>query len=215
VLTSPVLLLIHYYAVETYLCEIALDEKVDASRYGSFSATRLSVLFACLEAVRHFFEAFDALPAAVYFDVPYSTWTFVSHFNVVLSKLSLCTVDGWDLDYVAETVDFNSTLDKLKAKVDEALKLALKSQHDTTSSITLPRCVPLIFLTIDAKIGETKAAHEARRADLARRNHPTGFPTEPAQPADNALPLPEDLILTDSLNFFDLLDEPFWAPAWT
>src|ERR1700761_640173 len=214
-LTSPVLLLVHYYAVETYLFEIALDEKVEASRYGSFSATRLSLLFACLESVMHFFETFDALPAAVYFDIPYSTWTFVSHFNVVLSKLSLCVLDGWDREYAAERANFNFVVDRLKARVDEALQIALKSQEEAASNNSLPRSVPLIFLTIDAKIRETKAVHDARRADLARRNQPTGFPAEPAPTVDDAVAMPDDFTMTDSLNFFDLLDEPFLLSGWT
>src|ERR1700712_1701448 len=129
-LTSQVLLLVHYYAVESYVCEIALDEKIEASRYGSFSATRLSLLFACLESNKQLFETFYSLPAVVYFDIPYSTWTLVSHAKVVLSKVSLCVVDGWDHNYVSETSSFHDTLDKLSAKVEEAIQIIASSRED-------------------------------------------------------------------------------------
>ncbi|KIW70231.1 hypothetical protein, variant [Phialophora macrospora] len=210
-----VLLLLHYYAVETYLYEIALDEKVDASRYGSFSTTRLGLLFACLQSTKLFFEAFFALPGSVYFDIPYSTWTLVSHMNVVLSKLSLCVVDGWDHDYVSGTLSFHAVLDQLSAKVEEAIQAASRSREDATPGNSLPRSVPLIFVTIETKIREIKAVHDARKTDLSRRSQPGALPTEQAQgPVDDVPILSEDFTMLNSLDFFDFGDDAFWAQNW-
>ena len=211
------LLLTHYYAVETYLCEIAVDEKVEASRYGSFSTTRLSLLFACLRSAKQFFETFYAVPARVCFDIPYSTWTLFSHINVVISKLSLCVVDGWDNNYVSETLDLHTVLDKFSEKAGEAVQLASRSQEDTPSNNNLSRSVPLIFLTIDTKIKEIKAVHDARKADLSRRLQPGRIPSEQAQVHDDSeTPAqPESFTMIDTLDLFDFVDEPFWAQNWT
>jgi hypothetical protein len=214
-LTRQVLLLLHYYAVETYLYEIALDEKVDASRYGSFSTTRLGLLFACLQSAKLFFETFYVLPGPVYFDLPYSIWTLVSHMNVMLSKLSLCVVDGWDHDYVSETLNFHAVLDKLSARVAEAIQTASRSQEDATLNNSLPRSVPLIFVTIETKIREVKAVHDARRADLSRRSQPGALPTEQVQGAVDEVPvLPDDFSMMDSLDFFDFGDDAFLGQNW-
>ncbi|ETI19838.1 hypothetical protein G647_08852 [Cladophialophora carrionii CBS 160.54] len=220
-----VLLLMHYYGVETYLFEIALDEKVEASRYGSFSLTRLSLLFACLQSTKHFFDTFYALPASTYFDLPYSTWTLVSHLNVVLSKLSLCVVDGWDHDYVSQTLNFHAVLDKLSAKVEEAIQMATTTSGSNTRSphenapphnSALARSVPLIFVTVETKIKEVKAVHDARKADLARRQsqHAT-LPGDQLQvPDELATALPEDFTMMDSLDFFNFGDDTLWGQNW-
>ncbi|OCT49937.1 putative trna processing endoribonuclease protein [Cladophialophora carrionii] len=224
-----VLLLMHYYGVETYLYEIALDEKVEASRYGSFSLTRLSLLFACLQSAKHFFDTFYALPSSTYFDLPYSTWTLVSHLNVVLSKLSLCAVDGWDHDYVSQTLNFHAVLDKLSAKVEEAIQMATTATTTTTSTRSpqenattpnnnnaLPRSVPLIFVTVETKIKEIKAVHDARKADLARRqSQHAPLPADQLQVADElATALPDDFAVMDSLDFFYFGDDALWAQNW-
>ncbi|KAJ9616643.1 hypothetical protein H2200_000362 [Cladophialophora chaetospira] len=207
------LLLIHYYSIETYLCEIALDDKVETSRYGSFSTTRLSLLFACLRSAKHFFESFYAIPATIYFDLPYSTWTLYSHLSVVLSKLSLCVVDGWDHNYVSETLNFDTVLDRFSANVGEAVQIAARSRDETVSSSSLPRSAPLIFLTIDTKIKEIRAVQEAKRADLTRRSQAGDIPSEQAQLyIDGEFPaMPEDFNMMDSLEFFEFVDEPFWT----
>ena len=214
-LTGPVLLRVHYYAVEVYLCEIALDDKVEASRYGSFSTTRLSLLFACLESTKAFFETFDTLPAVAAFDIPYSTWTMLSHLNVVLSKLSLCVADGWDPDYVEATVSFHSVLDNMNAKVDEAIEYAKRRRDNDISDNTLHPSVPLIFSTVAMKVNEVKAVHDARRADLSRRHQSMLQPTEAVQVATEGLAVPEDFTMMEPLDFFDFVDEPFWTQPWT
>ncbi len=209
------LLLVHYYAVETYLCEIALDEKVEAARYGTFSATRLSLLFACLRSAKQFFEIFYEVPPTIYFDLPYSTWTLLSHLNVVMSKLSLCVVDGWDLNYVSETLNLHIVLETLSGKVAEAVQIALRSQ-EVPSGNTLQRSVPLIFMTIDMKVKEIEAVHDARKAEISRRCVPRGTSEQAHVPDEGEmLTMPKDFTMMDSMDFFDFGDDPFWAQTWT
>ena len=215
-LTHSVLLLVHYYGVETCLCEIALDEKVEAARYASFSVTRLSLLFSCLRSTKEFFETFYEVPATVLLDLPYSTWTLLSHLNVVMSKLSLCIVDGWDLNYVSETLNLHAVLETMSGKVAEAVQIALRSQEDSTTN-GVQRTVPMIFMTIDMKVKEIEAFHEARKAEISRRRAPGGTPSEQAQVGDESgmAAIPADFAMIDTLDSFDFGDEPFWAQAWT
>ena len=192
-LILQVLLLVHYYAVETYLCEIALDDNIEPSRYGHFSLSRLDLLFGCLESTRKFFETFYTLPGTVAFDLPYPIWALVSHLNVVLSQLSLCTVEGWDHNYVSKTLDFYTILDKLSAQVEEAKQMVFRAPDEgtATSSTALPRSVPLIFLTVASKVRNIRAVHEARKADQVRRCQLE------VPPSDLAVEIPE---LPDNFN---------------
>lgn len=210
------MLKVHFYAVETYLFEIALDESANSALYGSYPTTRLTLLFACLSSTKHFFDAFFELPPSLYFDTPYSTWTLLSHLNVILSKLSLCVVPGWDHSYVAETLSLDKMLDGLSAKVDEALQMAAQSQASDT---VLPRTAPLVFMTVGSKVKEIKAVQEARKADISRRYHAQVAGVTPASAsldsADGIPPLPDDFTMMDSIGFFDFVDEPFWTENWT
>ncbi|OAL38891.1 hypothetical protein AYO20_01642 [Fonsecaea nubica] len=210
-IAQSVLLLMHYHAVETFLCEIALDENVPASRYGSFSTTRLDLLFACLSSAKNFFELFHSLPSSIYFDLPYCIFTIVSHLFVDLSKLSLCQHEGWDQNYVATCLNFGDVMDHLSKKTEEASEFLQTNQSaaDATSlQNTLPRCVPLIWLTVPAKIQDIKAVHEARRAEQSRKAQPE------SQDCDVGVELPglplESALLPDTFSFFEYLDEPLW-----
>ncbi|OAP64274.1 hypothetical protein AYL99_00246 [Fonsecaea erecta] len=209
-LPQSVQLLMHYYAIETFLCEIALDDNIPAARYGSFSVTRLDMLFACLTSAKHFFEIFHSLPASIHFDVPYSTFTIVSHLYVTLSKLSLCQHDGWDQNYVATYLNFSEVLEQLAKKADEARELILQTNQladPTPFSNSLPRSVPLVWLTVTAKIQDIKAVHEARKAEQSRRaqldNSMSDLDTE-------MLGLPSECVMPDTFNVLDFLDEPLW-----
>ncbi|KIW86764.1 uncharacterized protein Z519_12550 [Cladophialophora bantiana CBS 173.52] len=206
---ESVTLLLHYYAVEVFLYEIALDDNIPASRYGSFSITRLDMLFACLTSAKHFFEIFHSLPAPIHFDIPYSTFTIVGHLYVVLSKLSLCLHDGWDQNYVGTYLSFSDVLDHLSKTVEEARELVLRDNQeaDSTPSNTLPRSVPLVWMTVTAKIQDLKAVHEARKAEQTRRFQPEN----PTSDLGVELPgLPNECAMPDTLSFFEFLDEPIW-----
>lgn len=217
------LLKVHFYAIETYLFEISLDEGTNSALYGSYPTTRLSLLFACLSSTKHFFDAFFELPPSVYLDMPYSTWTLLSHLNVILSRLSLCVVPGWDHSYVAATLSLDSILDGLSAKVDEAIQIAAQtrtSDGDDAIPITvLPRSAPLVFMTVGSKVKEIKAVQEARKAEISRRYHSQVAGVTPAsaslESADGIPPLPDDFTTMDSIGFFDFVDEPFWTENWT
>ncbi|OAL20505.1 hypothetical protein AYO22_08806 [Fonsecaea multimorphosa] len=203
-------LLMNYYAVETFLTEIALDDNIPASRYGSFSVTRLDMLFACLTSAKHFFEIFQSLPASIHFDLPYSTFTIVSHLYVLLSKLSLCIHDGWDQNYVATYLNFSDVLDQLSKKAEEARELVMQTNQlaePTSLSHTLPRSVPLIWMTVAAKIQDIKTVHEARKAEQSRRAQPEN----PTSDLGTELPgLPSECAVPDSFSVFEFLDEPLW-----
>jgi hypothetical protein len=220
----PDLLLIHYYAIEAYLYEIALDEKIEASHYGTFPATRLSLLFACLTSTKRFYEIFYAMPAQMYFNLAYPTWALIGHLYVLVSKLSLVAVDGWDREHASNTVNFNVVMNKLSAKIEEATALVLSKDQQTGPVPGLPERVPLIFTTIEGKIRDIKAVHEGRTAELARRDQQSTLvsiserPTTQSQLADthgaSTVPL-DDLNWSSTFDFFDFSDEPFWVQGYT
>lgn len=200
----------HYYTIETFLCEIALDNRIDASRYGTYPVARLSMLFSCLNSAKTFFEEFHSLPVSVYFDLPYTIWSLVGHMNVVLSKLAVSDCEGWDQSYVPSILNFFTVLDTLATKVKAAMEVAEpSSQHTGTTSFNLESyTVPPIFTTLTSRIQEVKAVHEAKRA--------AQFDRDQLGPhsSDNGVTLPglaeEFTISSTSTNFFDFLNDDFW-----
>jgi hypothetical protein len=169
-----------------------------------------------LASAQRFFAVFYQLPAWMLIDLPYSVWTNVGHLYVVLSKLSLVQCDGWDQAYVTRTLDFHDALERLSERIDQATQFA----HQSTASTTgLPRMVPIIFTSVRGKIADIRVTHESRKAEQVRRTQ-----QQASTVAETQIPstqdglqqptLPDDLVIPESVDFFEFLDEPFWAQNW-
>lgn len=133
-------------------------------------------------------------------------WSLLGHAIVVLSKLSLLRLEGWDQEYVRKIVDFSATMDALSRQLDAAKELA-ESQSFPSGHGRLTRVVPQLFSTFSAKLKRVKAAHEAKymgqkiNANSTSDTLPTGTPTVPTD---------EEFAIPSASFFSDFLQDSFW-----
>jgi hypothetical protein len=168
-----------------YLYEIALSDSIPSTRYkgndggGSFPMTRLKMLFACFEATKSCFDVIFGMPDSTWLESPYILWTLIGHASVILSKLCLFNAEGWDAEYVRNTLDFLAVIDRMASKLERAkgtatataAEPAVSGQDIDTSAnnITLPWCTPSIFRAITPKLQLWKDVHETHRAAQMRQ----------------------------------------------
>lgn len=131
---------------------------------------RLDILYRCLESTTSFFRNFYALPSIFF---PYVPFTVICQFGkaiVTVSQLSLFNHSGWDRTYVESTIDFNSTVDALLAKLDDSRVLfqhALEQNPNTTQ-------IPEIYGRMAARGRMMKAMHQ-RRKDALEQTTPSSM----------------------------------------
>ncbi|KAJ9495456.1 hypothetical protein H2202_008996 [Exophiala xenobiotica] len=181
------ILLLHFYAIEIFLYQTALNGDVEPALYGMYPFSRLHILYACLNSTKLCFETAYTLPPSQWFDLPWSA-------------------EGWDQEYVRRTINFSGTMDALAQQLDIARVLA-ESQSFQIGHNQLPRVVPQVFLTYSAKLRRVKASHEAKYMAQSMNSHPM-----PDLPPMDALDIPtdDDFAMPYTTFFCDFLDESFW-----
>jgi len=199
-------LLIHYYAIEIFLYETALNDNIDALRYGMYPFARLNMLYACLNSTRLCFDTAYALPLSEWFHLPYTMWTLMGHAIVVLSRLSLFRAEGWDQEYIRSILDFSGVMDTLVRKLDEAKALAEKPSRPLGDN-ALPRVVLQPFSTLSTKLQWIKAAHEAKYA--AQTSKSDQIP-DLSSAETVVMPTDDEFAMPPTTPFFEFLDDNFW-----
>ncbi|PMD37794.1 hypothetical protein L207DRAFT_532050 [Hyaloscypha variabilis F] len=111
-------LLIHHHTLSIWLHEVALHPHIPPSRYGTYTTTRLHILFSCLTSTSAFFQDFLSLPDATYITMPYFFTAHFLHAFLILSKLLLFQHPAWDRQYVASVLDLPSIIETIIAKAD-------------------------------------------------------------------------------------------------
>lgn len=213
-LDNPALLTFYFQCLEQLLYETALNDTIDESRYGTYPLNRLDMLFACLNSTQLCLEAFYALPIQDYVNMPYLTWTQMGHAMVILSKLSVLRMDGWDLGYVQSVLDFPVVIDSVLVRFEEArsaMELAIREARGIGGgdggADAVVRDIPEILSNFAPKFQLMKEVHEIERAALLTEpGDPTGGPTLTRFGND------DDLNGFSSPALFDFLDESFWQP---
>lgn len=131
---------------------------------------RLDILYRCLESTTSFFQNFYALPATFF---PFVPFTIISQFGkaiVTVSQLSLYNHSGWDRTYVESTIDFNSTIDGLLAKLEESRPIFQRVLEQDASSTF----IPAIYGRMSARGRMLKAMHQ-RRKDALEQSTPSSM----------------------------------------
>jgi hypothetical protein len=117
--------LLHYHNTEIHLFEAGLYKPPAPVNYGDYTFQRLDALYACLLATKSIFDTILSCPLELYFQLPIVSYASMAHAQVIFFKLSLVEVDGWDLSYVRQTVDFPSVLDQIASRLEEAKKMII------------------------------------------------------------------------------------------
>lgn len=189
------------------LYKIALSEELSDAEYGVYPVTRLDLLFRCLEATKSFFFNYYSLPSVYFPFLPYTSWCQFGQAIVALSRLSLYQSDRveWDRAYVQSTIDFNSIVDQVGQKLEEArpsIKLGPGDQQDTDEQ-------PEIYEKMEARMKLMKETHRKRREALEQSQ-----PQAPQAPPDFSfmfsMPMGTFFPYTDFGELPDALEAPMY-----
>ncbi|KUJ18025.1 uncharacterized protein LY89DRAFT_781130 [Mollisia scopiformis] len=115
------LLLLHSYSVETSLLEIGLYEPHHTTSQTP-NLRHLDQLSSCLTATKTFFDHWFQVPNTIYILLPIVAWSELANVTMAASRLVLLEYPGWDLEHAREVADFANTLDRLAARIEEAME---------------------------------------------------------------------------------------------
>ncbi|KAL9106603.1 MAG: hypothetical protein Q9227_008386 [Pyrenula ochraceoflavens] len=198
--------LVHFYLVEIQLYGTALNEMIDPLQYGSYTFTRLNMLYACLNSTKLCLDAFHAIPLSEFFNLPYTVWSLLGHVLVVLSRLSLLRLEGWDHNYIRGVLDLSMCVDALARRRDAA-QLAVETSTAPSPS-QRDQSKPFMFLS--GNLQKIKAAHEAKYAARAHEITSQYGSNLSCNEAESDPAFPIDHFALPSASFLEFLDENFW-----
>ncbi|OHF02992.1 hypothetical protein CORC01_01750 [Colletotrichum orchidophilum] len=102
------------HCTELSIQEIALSNKTGTCVPANLpDVARLDILYACLHAVKAWFDHFLTLPPAAYYTTPFLTFAQLSHCTIALYRLSVLEDPVWDRASVRSTIDLIATLDEI------------------------------------------------------------------------------------------------------
>ena len=205
-LTCSAILFMHYYIVEIFLYERAIDERDQSPQYSAYPFTRLHMLHACLNSTRLCFDTFHAIPLSRLFDLPYTTWTSLGHAIVVLSKLSLLQTTDWDHEYVQNVLNFSECMDKLVQTLDNA-KASAESTMERDGQNWLPQNVPQLFSMLPGTLQRVKAVHEAMHAAQISAS---GQGLELPSAESGEIFTDDEFLVSSATSFSYFFNEDFW-----
>ncbi|KAJ9260815.1 transcriptional regulator family: Fungal Specific TF [Paecilomyces variotii] len=197
-------LLMNYYALETFLYAVALNERMSAVRYGNFPMARLEILLSCLESTKACFDTFHSFSPSSYFYLPYPLWSQLGHAIIVLSKLSLFNGEGWDQEYVRSQMDFFEVLSTFDQKLEEAREYSRSTSQASISELSMD--IPEIFVKLTPNLQQMKECHKARLQAQTSTTEQTQGPPR----GDSGSASSDDLVVPDTAGLFEFLDDSFW-----
>ncbi|KAJ9297657.1 transcriptional regulator family: Fungal Specific TF [Paecilomyces variotii] len=197
-------LLMNYYALETFLYAVALNERMNAVRYGNFPMARLEILLSCLESTKACFDTFHSFSPSSYFHLPYPLWSQLGHAIIVLSKLSLFNGEGWDQEYVRSQMDFFEVLSTFGQKLEEAREYSRSISQAGISELSMD--IPEIFVKLTPNLQQMKDCHKARIQAQTSATDETRGPSR----GDSGSASSDDLVVPDTAGLFEFLEDSFW-----
>jgi hypothetical protein len=107
------------------LYEIGLSKAQPLNTAHSRDFYRFEILYTCLESVGKLFETFLAIPAASYWSFSLIHFSQLAFALNLLQRLSIFEDPTWDLQYVAEKVNFLHIIDRSSSQMEEAMRYGL------------------------------------------------------------------------------------------
>ncbi|KAG7056027.1 Zn(II)2Cys6 transcription factor [Colletotrichum scovillei] len=102
------------HCTELSIQEITLSNKTGTCVPANLpDVARLDIYYACLHAVKAWFDHFLTLPPAAYYTTPFLTFSQLSHCTIALYRLSVLEDPVWDRASVRSTIDLIATLDEI------------------------------------------------------------------------------------------------------
>ena len=109
-------------------CQIAEISLYEIGVYRAFNpendtAHRLTLLYACLMAVKTFFETHFSPSSPIPPSLCYMMWIQSGYALLMGIKLCCCIADGWDLGHVREVLQFLPSIDTMISKLERIIQL--------------------------------------------------------------------------------------------
>ncbi|GJC78761.1 hypothetical protein ColLi_01599 [Colletotrichum liriopes] len=104
---------------QLHCTELSIQEVALSSKTGTYvpanlpDIARLDILYACLHAVKAWFDHFFTLPPAAYFTMAFLSFAQLSQCTIALYRLSMLEDPIWDRASVRSTIDLIATLDEI------------------------------------------------------------------------------------------------------
>lgn len=124
------LLSMQHHAANIFVYEIGLYSPLWKDSLDITLSHRTSIMWSCLQATESFFQSFLAVSPHHIMTLPYSIWAQLAHALLILSRLSLLQVKGWDNDLVKQEVSFCTILDQITEKLECIVPLS-PAGHDS------------------------------------------------------------------------------------
>lgn len=122
----------HYYRVEIFLYEISLSDSPQTTKESIFP--RIKILYSCLNSAQSFLDSFFSILPEQYPYLTFVTWAQLSNVLVVIERLHLIKLEGWDVSYVQSATNFPAVLERLAHSFEAAGKQGKMRRKKTTSS---------------------------------------------------------------------------------
>ncbi|KAF1809130.1 hypothetical protein P152DRAFT_495064 [Eremomyces bilateralis CBS 781.70] len=123
---SHLLFTLHYRIVRLFMYEIGfnpeLSEQHISITYFPPVLSRPGILSACLDATRDLLQTILEIPHSDYFLMTYASWAQVAHAIIVLTKLCLSKIDGWDNIEAEKQINFLFLIDELIDRLQTAVR---------------------------------------------------------------------------------------------
>lgn len=84
---------------------------------------RLTTLYACLVAVKSYFDDHFAPGVRVPASFPYFMWILNGYALLLGAKLCLVNADGWDFDHARTLLDYVNVIDRVTEKLEAIVRL--------------------------------------------------------------------------------------------
>lgn len=104
-------LLLHIYNTELIVHEVAFSKGDHEFNCPDFQ--RLECLYACLHAIKNWFDVFLKLPPATYIGISMSEYTQLAHCMIALYRLSTFECPDWDRSLVRDYANLSMILDQV------------------------------------------------------------------------------------------------------
>lgn len=180
------ILLLHIHHTELVVHETALSKGSTGSNSHDFE--RLESLYACLHAVKNWFDIFQTCSPAVCVGLSMSIFTHLAHCIIALYRLSTFEFPDWNLGLVREIANLSLLLDRMvtkmaQVKVEAGLDRGISEEMD-------------IFSATSGKLDTIKTWWDSKQAAESTGPYPN---TEVETMGEVPMDFPDDAWLQDIL----------------
>jgi hypothetical protein len=107
-------------SIEVSLYKIGLSKSPSLAAFSNQDFSRLNYLYACVEAIKSFFDTFLTIPISRFHCIPLHTCMQLTWGMGILQLLTTFEHPDWDLAWVRETISFVGMLHRLAGRYEKA-----------------------------------------------------------------------------------------------